>query len=117
MGMNILGLWRAHRMLVIAFLVALGLTGFFLVRTVISTVYWSDPAHHEQTIEGWMPVRYVARSWDVPLKVLAQALDLRTGEGRRLTVAEIAAEREVSVDQIAGRLQTAIMAYRETGDD
>ncbi|HDZ74839.1 MAG TPA: hypothetical protein ENH55_19115 [Aurantimonas coralicida] len=117
MGVNILGLWRAHRMLLIAFLVGLALTGFFLVRTVVSTVYWADPAHYEQTIEGWMPVRYVARSWDVPPKVLEEALDLRTEEGRRLTIAEIAAERGVSVDQIAGRLRTAIMTYRETGDD
>lgn len=117
MGMSILSLWRSHRVLLIGFLVALALAGFFLVRTVVSTVYWADPAHHEQTIEGWMPVRYVARSWDVPPQVLAQALDLRTGEGRRLTVAEIAVEQEVSVDQIAARLRTAITAYRETGDD
>lgn len=117
MGRTILRLWRSHRLVFIAFLVALSLTGFFFVRTVAFTVYWADPAHHEQTIEGWMPVRYVARSWDVPPEVLAEALGFDAGERRRLTVAEIAAERGTSVAEVAATLQAAIARHRIGGDD
>ena len=74
--MSITQLWRAHRGLFIVFVVALSLTSFFLVRTVIFTLHWANPAHQEQTIEGWMPIRYIARSWNVPPEVLAEARDL-----------------------------------------
>ena len=117
MRMTILRLWRSHRLIFIAFLVALSLTGFFLVRTVAFTIYWADPARHEQTIEGWMPVRYVARSWDVPPEVLAEALGADAGARRRLTVAEIAAEQGTSVEEVAANLQAAIARHRAGVDD
>ena len=115
--MSITQLWRAHRGLFIVFLVALSLTSFFLVRTVIFTLHWANPAHQEQTIEGWMPIRYIARSWNVPPEVLTEALDLETGERPRLTVAEIAAERGESVDAIAASLRAAILDHRADLDD
>lgn len=117
MGLTILRLWRSHRLLFIAFLVALSLTGFFLFRTVVFTVYWSDPARYEQSIEGWMPVRYVARSWDVPPEVLAQALGADAGERRRLTIAEIAAEQGTSIEEVAATLRAAIARHRAGVDD
>lgn len=115
--MNLVRLWRSHRLLIGVFLVALSLTGFFLVRTVVFTLHWADPAHHEQTIEGWMPIRYVARSWQVPPEVLAEALHVRAGERPRLTVAEIAAERGESVQETAAILYAAIADYRDDVDE
>lgn len=115
--MNIQGLWRSHRVLFIVFLVALSLTVLFFVRTIVFTLHWADPAHQEQAIEGWMPIRYVARSWDVPPEVLVEALDLTAGERPRLTVAEIAAERNESVAEIAASLRTAIVGYRDDLND
>jgi len=115
--MNITQLWRSHRVLFMVFLVALSLTAFFLVRTVVFTLHWADPAHQEQTIEGWMPIRYVARSWRVPPEVLTDALDLDTDERPRLTVAEIAAERGESVEEIAASLRAAIQDHRADSDD
>ncbi|MCG6116191.1 MAG: hypothetical protein MEQ84_13450 [Mesorhizobium sp.] len=115
--MNITQLWRSHRVLFLVFLVALSLTGFFLVRTVVFTLHWANPAHQEQTIEGWMPIRYVARSWNVPPEVLTEALELSAADRARVTVAEIAAERSESVEEIAARLRTAIADYRADLDD
>jgi len=97
--------------------VALSLTAFFLVRTVVFTLHWADPAHQEQTIEGWMPIRYVARSWRVPPEVLTEALDLAAADRPRLTVAEIAAERGESVEEIASSLRAAIADHRADLDD
>jgi hypothetical protein len=114
---NIVRFWRSHRLLIVIFLVALSLTGFFFVRTVLFTLHWADPAHQEQMIEGWMPLRYVARSWRVPPEVLAEALDVRTGERSRLTVAEIAAERGESVQETAAVLYAAIAHHRSDGDE
>lgn len=115
--MNILRLLRSHRALLVVFLVALMLTGFFLVRTVVFTLHWADPAHQEQTIAGWMPIRYVARSWQVPPEVLAEALRVSAGERPRLTVAEIAAERGESVEETAAVLYAAIDDYRSGIDE
>lgn len=110
---RVLHLWRSHRVLFTVFCIAFSLTAFFFVRTVISTLHWANPANQEQTIEGWMPIRYVARSWQVPPEVLAEALDLVAGERPRLTVGEIAAERGESVQQTAALLQSAIDDYRD----
>ena len=114
--MKILTLWRSHRLPFIVFLVALSLTALFLVRTVVFTLHWADPTHQEQTIEGWMPIRYVARSWDVPPDVLAAALGMTAGERPGLTVADIADQREMSVEEIAAILQAVIADYRSGVD-
>lgn len=115
--MNFLHIWRSQRALTIVFIIALSLTGFFFVRTVVFTLHWADHAHQEQTIEGWMPIRYVARSWRVPPDVLAEALEIAAGERTRLTVAEIAAERGESVRETAAVLQAAIAEFRaEVGE-
>lgn len=115
--MNLVRRGRSHRLLIGVFLVALSLTGFFFVRTVLFTLHWADPAHQEQMIEGWMPIRYVARSWRVPPEVLADALDVAAGGRPRLTVAEIAAERGESVEETAAVLYNAIASYRSGVDE
>jgi hypothetical protein len=47
---------------------------FFAVRLTVFTIYWSDPAHRDQAVEGWMTPGYVARSWDVDPEVIRAAL-------------------------------------------
>ncbi len=95
-----------------AFVVAAAFSVFFLIRTVVATVYWADPSHHEQAIEAWMPIRYVARSWDVPPEVLAEALDIDLESGRRWTVGEVAAQRQTSPEAVADALMAAIQGNR-----
>ena len=58
-------LWRQRPYLVSAFLLACAVTLFFAVRFVTQAIYWSDPAHQNQTVEGWMTVGYIAKSWQV----------------------------------------------------
>ena len=92
--------------------VALVLAAFFAFRAVNRYIYWSDPAHHDQTIAGWMPLRYVATSWHVPPEVIGDALGLNTETPRRLTIDELAQDRGVSVEALAKQLQDAITAFR-----
>ena len=40
-------LWQNHRIALSAFVLALGLLGYFAVQTISSTIYWMDPAHQD----------------------------------------------------------------------
>jgi hypothetical protein len=104
--------WRQQRGLAIGFLVAVAVTLFFLVRTVTFAIYWADPARQDQGIEGWMPLRYVARSWDVPPEVLGEALGLAPQPGARLTVEAAARAEGRDVEAVAADLRAAIEAFR-----
>jgi hypothetical protein len=110
MRRNLGHLWRHHRILVLVFALALALTGAFTVRLVVSGLHWSNPANRDARIEGWMPLRYVARSWDVPPEVLGAALGLTPGAG--MTVAEIAAARGTGIEGVRADLMAAIGAWR-----
>ena len=68
------------------------------------TVYWSDPAHRNQNIAGWMTPRYVGHSWQVPPEVIATALGLtQDGSGRRITLADIAESQGSDMAALADR--------------
>jgi hypothetical protein len=103
-------LWNRHRILLAMFAVALALTAFFAVRMGVSTVHWSDPGNRDLAIEGWMPVRFVARSWNVPPEVLGDALALMPGARR--TVSDIAEARNSDVATIRAEMTAAIIAWR-----
>lgn len=109
-------LWKRHRFFLLMFAASLALTAFFIVRMIVFTVHWSDPQNRDLAIEGWMPVRYVARSWDVPPEVLGEALEL--APGTRMTVSDIANARSKDVATIRAELMAAIAAWRaEHADD
>lgn len=94
------------------FAVALVLTVVFTVRTISSALYWSDPDHVDQLLEPWMPLGYVARSWDVPREVLAEALNLPIGEQPRRNLELIAEDIGISFEDLSQRTERAIEAYR-----
>jgi hypothetical protein len=56
-------LWRQNRWLTIAFALTLTLALVFIIRAGVFFVYWQQ--HQDEPIEGWMTVRYVARSYRV----------------------------------------------------
>jgi hypothetical protein len=104
--------WRQQRWLAIGFLVAVAVALFFLVRTVTFAIYWASPAQQDRAIEGWMPLRYVARSWDVPPEVLGDALGLAPQPGDRVTVEAVARAEGSDVEAVAADLRAAIEAFR-----
>lgn len=106
-------LWREHRLLAAGFALALVATVVFAVRTAVFWVYWSDPAHRDQGLEGWMTPRYVAHSWGVDRDVVGGALGLAPGGGPRMTLAEIAADRGVPLAELEADLMAAIEAARK----
>ncbi len=105
-------LWHEHRLVLLAFAAALAVTLFFLVRTAVFWVYWSDPARRDLAIEGWMTPGYVAQSWQVERELVGAVLGLEPGEARGRTLGEIAAARGVPLAELEAELMAAIAEAR-----
>jgi hypothetical protein len=101
---------RGRWLLLAAFLLAVGFTGFYVVRTVRDAIYWH--AHHDEPIAGWMTLGYVAHSYHVPPHVLFLALGMDPGPPERRNIATIAAAQGRSVEQVAALLNNAIVHAR-----
>lgn len=110
-GAGLRYLWRHHRAAVIALGLALGVAGFFAVRLTVFTLYWADPAHREQRIEGWMTPGYVARSWGIDRDVVLAALPPLSPDtlpGARPTLNDIAKATGIALPEVIAALETAI---------
>ena len=94
------------------FALALGLTSLFGVRLAINLVFWSDPTHTDQALEGWMPLGYVSQSWGVPRELLVEAARLPEGSRPRRTLAEIAQARGVPLSVLLDEVEAAITNWR-----
>ncbi len=104
--------WRARPRLTSAFVLACAVTLFFAGRLVFYTVYWST--HREMPVQGWMTVGYVARSWGVEPRELDVAAGLPQPQvkGQPQTLAEIAADRGVPVDEVIAEVEAALAGMR-----
>lgn len=109
-----LQLWRQRPILVSGFVLACALTLFFLGRFTVQAIYWSNPDHHNQSVQGWMTVGYVGKSWDLdPREIDALAgLPLPEQKGRPQPLAEIAEDRGVPVQQVIADVEKAIATLR-----
>ncbi|MFA8385328.1 MAG: hypothetical protein ACEPO2_06855 [Pelagibaca sp.] len=106
-------LWAHHRLLVLAFGLAVLLTVFFALRLALATLYWSDPAHFQQPPERWMTPGYVARSWQVSPQELATALGLDPNAApRRQTLDDIAAVQGRPVGTLIAELTLFLSAQQ-----
>lgn len=97
------------------FVVALGLTLFFGARLTLGAIYWSN--HRDQPIEGWMPLRYVGRSWSVPPEVIAEALGIEPGTLPRRSLSQIARDRGIPEAELIARIIAAIAQARGGQND
>lgn len=100
--------FRANRLLAVALVLAVALSGFFGWRLVDRALYWSDPAHIHQRPAPWMTIGYLSRSWHMPPSELAQALDLPPDHPRGRNFSEIAADQGVPVSDVLDRLSARL---------
>ncbi len=104
-------LWQTHRYLLLGFLLATLLTLVFLTRFLFSIIYWNG--HQDVVIEKWMPVGYIARSYDVDRDWLMLQTGLPEGEFHpRLSIQDAAEKAGISYNEMRGRLLMAIDAQR-----
>ncbi len=113
---RLINAWRRRPIITTGFALAVVFTGLFAVRAVTMMVYWSDPDHRDQAIQGWMTPRYVAQSWHLPPRVMYEALGTEEMPGRRKTLGDIAAERGISVKELSDQITRAADSFRETGN-
>lgn len=103
-------LWRTHRWLTVSFLLTLTLALVFTIRAGVFLVYWQH--HEDEPVEGWMTIRYVAKSYRVPPKLLHDAIGLpHTGRDHRPLI-KIARERNQPLDTLTAQIIEAIEAER-----
>lgn len=106
-----------HRLLRVGFFLALGLTVLFGIKTTVSALYWRNPTHADQTPERWMPLGFVARSWNVPRDVLLPAIGVDPARPGRLSIEQLAEERGIPVEALIAQITAMIETYRgQPGD-
>jgi hypothetical protein len=101
----------------LVFCLVIGAFGFFGFKTVSAAIYWADPAHQEEPLAGWMTPRYVARSYQLPPALLGEALFFNPEQApRRVSLAEIAAQNAVTLDDLQARIDAAAIAAQAERD-
>jgi hypothetical protein len=107
-------LWHHHRPTLIGFALILVIALVFAVRLALFTIYWSDPAHRNQPIKGWMTPGYVARSYDVDPDVIRALLTPQpeVSTGTRPTLERIAEAEGIALPDLIAQIEAAINAVR-----
>lgn len=107
-------LWRTNRWLTVSFLLTLTLALVFTIRAGVFFVYWQH--HEDEPVEGWMTIRYVAKSYRVSPGILHDAIGLpRTGPDHRPLI-KIARERDQPLDALTAQIIAAIESERAARD-
>lgn len=108
---GLLGVLRSHPVMSLAFALALALVLFFATGFVRHAIYWSDPAHQAQPLEGWMTPRYIANSWNVDGPELAKHLGVSEAPKERPTLQDIADKRGVPLETIIAIAESYLTAH------
>ena len=110
-------LWSHHKVLFLTFCVALVTGIFFAARLALFTIYWSDPAHRFQPLEGWMTPGYIARSYQLDPEIVQDILAIGTDNPKAMTLSKLAKSRGLSQDAFINDLQTQLDAYKGPNRD
>lgn len=104
MGQTLKHLWENHKLLLLAFLLASAMTLMFAARLIMVTVYFSNPAHQNQPIEGWMTPRYLAFSYDLKADELEQVLGVDPTTVSRVHIRDLLKEQGITIQDLQKRL-------------
>ncbi|WP_424940057.1 hypothetical protein [Aliiroseovarius sp. S253] len=107
-------MWTAAPFATVVLLVALAASAVFGVRTIGNWVYWNDPDHIDQPMAGWMTPHYVAHSWDVPRKVMIEALAMNDKDPKGHNLKHLAEAQGIPLEELIARIEAAIEAHRVT---
>jgi len=105
-------LWQRHRLLLLAFGLALGLTLVFAVRAVMFTPPWPGAEFADRPVEGWMTPRFIVHAYGLPPEVVAEILAMPPHSDPHLPLAELARSRGLPLDALLDPLNAAIAAHR-----
>jgi len=105
---------KSNKIAVGIFGVALAVFLWFAGNFLADFVYFNDPRHKDQALEGWMTPGYVGMSYSLPRRVVIEALELETGQGKRKRIGAIAAERGQTLEELTQSVRDAAEAFRAT---
>ncbi|MCF6304051.1 MAG: hypothetical protein L3J33_01590 [Rhodobacteraceae bacterium] len=103
-------LWQEHRLLLLGFIIASLFTIMFLIRTIFDTVYFQN--NRDRPIEPWMPIGYIAKTYDVPPEVLLQSAGIPLDNSIRRRIRRVAQETGIPYEQLVAQLMDAIEQHR-----
>lgn len=108
MKRTVLHLWHTHKLLLLAFILAATLTILFAVRMVVLGIYWSNPDHQNQPLEGWMSPRYVAYSYGLEREEVRQILGFDPAPVAREHLSNILKDQNVTLEDLQRRIDALV---------
>jgi len=102
------GAARGHPVIALTLGLALVLALGFALRLA----FGPSPHDRDPELAGWMPVGYVAQTWNIPREVLAEALGLEPGAAPRRSLRSLAEDRGETLESLLARIEAAITAHR-----
>lgn len=105
-------LFRNHPFALSGFVLGLAVAIFFVGKLALNMLYFNDPRHQNQAIEGWMTLRYVSMSYKVPPERLKAILELPDDNKRPPTMAVIAANKGMTLETLTKEVTAAAETFR-----
>ena len=103
-------LWTQHPVAMVICGAAFALTAFFAFDFLAEVIYFNDPRHRDQALEGWMTVRYVSQSYEIPPEVLRDAWDLTREDKGPVRMLDVMGRTGLSLTE----LQESVEALQES---
>ena len=103
-------LWQNHKLLLSGFTIAAVLTAFFAVRMVVSSIYWGNPDHQNQPLEGWMTPRYVAMSYGLERQEVEQVLGMDPTSVARVHLNDLLKAQGMTLKELQARIDAIVAA-------
>ncbi len=97
---------RRHPYLVTGFVIACLITLFFVVRLLVSVIYWTS--HINEPVQPWMTLGYIAHSWQVETVDLIAQVGIKVQKGRPTTLQELAQRQGVPVANVVAAVSDAV---------
>lgn len=109
-------LWQTHKLLVIAFAVALTLTLGFGIRAAmfVPRLHFKMPNAAEQPVQAWMTPKFIVHTYDMPGPVVGEVLGIDRGTNPDQPISAIAKARGVDPTTLTIPMDAAIKAYHES---
>lgn len=103
-------LWHEHKLMLIGFVLVSILTLLFFMRTVIGAVYFNN--NKDRPIEPWMPIGFIAKSYQVPSEVLVQAVGIPLDKSILRQLRRVSQETDIPYDRLVEILMETIKEFR-----
>lgn len=103
---------RQNRLLVVVFLAALLIAGWFAFNVIANFVFFNDPRNQDGDLKGWMNPHFISEMYDLPRPVIEDILELPANGRQGRPLKDIAAELGLTMDELTERVRDGAAAYR-----